>query len=155
MKFGKIVKDVLENQKLQKVRIKVDPIWAKNLGYHTLPSFEGYVLQESHQCSTPVVKVFIINAPPGFESVQNVKPENIETVENPDELPKTYNVSKLTMLKKAILDKAIEMGKEKDDPDIVQILNSKDIGFIETFLRQMGLTEEDLLNLYRKCFKKV
>jgi hypothetical protein len=57
------------------------------------------------------------------------------------------------MLKKAILVKLEEMGKSKEDPQVLQVLNSKDLGFIETFLRQMGLSEEDLLNLYRKCFK--
>lgn len=152
MKFLNICKNVLENKKLQKVRIKVDPMWAEKLGLHNSPNFEGYVLQE---CA-PEVKVFIVNVPPGYDPVQTVSKDNIENVESPVEEPVTQsNYSKLTLLKKAILDKLIELEKSKEDPEVQQVMSSKDLGFIETYLRQMGLNEEDLLNLYRKCFKRV
>lgn len=150
MKFLKICKNVLENKKLQRVRIKVDPVWAERVGFYNSPNFEGYILQE-----TPDIKVFIVNVPPGYNPVQTVSPENIEEIETSEEPVSQSNYSKLTLLKKAILDKLCEMGKEKEDPGVQQVLASKDIGFIETFLRQMGLNEEDLLNLYRKCFKRV
>ena len=150
MKFLNICDNVLKEKKLQKVRVKIDPIWAKSLGVYDMPCFEGYILQE---CS-PEVKVFIVNVPPGIDPVQRVKEQDIEIVkeQEPEIVPKS-NYSKLTLLKKAILEKIIEMGKSKEDPEVLQVLNSKDIGFIETYLRQMGLAEEDLLNLYRKCFK--
>ena len=151
MRFIRIIKSVLEDKKLQKVRVRVDPVWAEKLGPLYSPNFEGYILQE--YIETPQVKVFIVNVPPGYNPIQNVDKNNIEVDKEEEVLPVNY--SKLTMLKKAILDKVIEKGKTKDDPDVIQLLNSKDIGFIETFLRQMGFTEEDILNLYRKCFKKV
>lgn len=151
MKFLNICKNVLENKKLQKVRIKVDPVWGERFGIHNSPNFEGYILQE-----TPEVKVFIVNVPPGYDPIQTVSKANIEPMEEPTSEPVTpANYSKLTLLKKAILEKILELNKSKDDPEVQQVMSSKDIGFIETYLRQMGLTEEDLLNLYRKCFKRV
>ena len=156
MRFLKICDDVLRTKPLQRVRIKVDPIWAEKLGPLYSPSYEGYILKECSNCNTPQFKVFIVNVPPGFSPVQTGPQDNIETIETSDPAEVTpVNYSKLTMLKKAILDKVTEMGKDKEDSDVRQVLMSKDIGFIETFLRQMGLTEEDLLNLYRKCFKKI
>lgn len=157
MKFFKICDDVLKTKRLQRVRVKVDPIWAEKLGPLYSPSYEGYVLKECIGASSPQLKVFIVNVPPGFNAVQNVPVDKVEPIEGtPLEVKDpTVNYSKLTLLKKAILDKVIEMGKDKEDSDVKQVMMSKDIGFIETFLRQMGLTEEDLLNLYRKCFKRV
>ena len=151
MKFLNLCKNVLENKKLQRVRIKVDPVWGERVGFHNSPNFEGYVLQE-----TPEVKVFIVNVPPGYDPVQTISRNNIEAMQQPKEEPVAQgNYSKLTLLKKAILEKLLELNKSKDDPGVQQVMSSKDIGFIETYLRQMGLGEEDLLNLYRKCFKKV
>lgn len=151
MKFLNLCKNVLEHKKLQKVRIKVDPMWAEKIGLYNSPNFEGYVLQES-----PEVKVFIVNVPPGYDPVQTVSKNNIEPIEEPSqETVAPGNYSKLTLLKKAILEKLLELNKSKEDPEVQQVMSSKDIGFIETFLRQMGLGEEDLLNLYRKCFKRV
>lgn len=155
MKFLKTCKNVLENKKLQKIRIKVDPMWAEKLGMYNSPNFEGYILEETplNECSE--VKVFVVNVPPGYDPVQTIKTDNIEQIDSPEpENVTPANYSKLTLLKKGILEKMIELGKKKDDPDVLQVLNSKDLGFIETFLRQMKFTDEDLLNLYRKCFKK-
>lgn len=155
MNFLKTCENVLENKKLQKIRIKVDPMWAEKLGLYNSPNFEGYILEETplEECSE--VKVFVVNVPPGYDAVQTVKTDNIEEIpqQEPEIVP-TSNYSKLTLLKKGILEKMLEMGKKKDDPEVIQVLNSKDLGFIETFLRQMNFTDEDLLNLYRKCFKK-
>lgn len=157
MKFFKLCDDVLKSKKLQRVRIKVDPVWAERLGALYSPAYEGYILKECMSSSTPQFKVFIVNVPPGYNPIQTVSQDKIEPIEEiPNEGENSFvNYSKLTLLKKAILDKVVEMGKEKEDSDVKQVLLSKDIGFIETFLRQMGLTEEDLLNLYRKCFKRV
>jgi len=156
MKFFNIFKSVFEDKSLKKVRIKVDPVWAEKLGALYSPNYEGYILQECHDSGGSQFKIFIVNVPPGYNPIQTVSSNNIEEIpqDKLEEVPQV-NYSRLTLLKKAILDKVIEKGKTKDDPDVLQLLNSKDIGFIETFLRQMGLTEEDILNLYRKCFKKL
>lgn len=157
MKFLDVFKTVLEDKKLKKVRIKVDPVWAEKLGALYSPNFEGYILQECYNNGSPEFKVFIVNIPPGFSPVQSVPAENIENLQDepPEEEVTPANYSRLSLLKKAILDKVIEKGKTKEDPDVIQLLNSKDLGFIETFLRQMGFADDDLLNLYRKCFKRV
>lgn len=155
MKFLNICNNVLKEKKLQRVRIKVDPVWAEKIGFFNSPNFEGYILEETPIDESAEIKVFVVNMPPGYDSVQSVKQQNLEPIEATEQDPvSTANYSKLTLLKKGILDKMLELGKKKDDPDVIQVLNSKDLGFIETFLRQMNFTEEDLLNLYRKCFKK-
>ena len=155
MKFLNLCTGVFKEKKLQKVRIKVDPVWAEKIGFYNSPNFEGYILEETPYEEGSEIKVFVVNIPPGYSPVQTVHPQNLETIETADAEPvATANYSKLTLLKKGILDKMLEQGKKKDDPDVIQVLNSKDLGFIETFLRQMNFTEEDLLNLYRKCFKK-
>jgi hypothetical protein len=89
--------------------------------------------------------------------VQEVPTSSIESsdkVETPDE-PQIRNISRLNLFKKSILLKLQEMGKCETDPEVAQILNSSDVGFIESYLRQIGLNDEDLLQLYRKCIKKV
>jgi hypothetical protein len=113
MKFLGICKNVLEHKKLQRVRIKVDPMWAEKLGLHNSPNFEGYVIEEN----APDIKVFIVNVPPGFDPVQTVSKNNIEQIEQPpQEVVPQGNYSKLTLLKKAILDKLMELARYGKSP---------------------------------------
>lgn len=156
MKFFKKMSEALTITKLSKVRIKTDPLWAEKLGIRNAPHYEGYVLQETPD-SNLNIKVFIVNTPPGYDPVQSVKVNQVEPIEQPEE-EKTTEVkkfpSKMTALKTAVFNKLIEMGKDKDSPEIQQILSAKDIGFMESYLKQLGLTDDDLLTLYRKCFTR-
>lgn len=149
MKFLKALDEEF-NKKLKKVRIKTDPLWAEKLGIHNAPAFEGYVLNEC----PGVVKVFIVNSPAGMNPVQEIPAKNIEVEPTPQDQP-IRNISRLNLFKKAILAKLIELGKCETDPEVAQIINSNDVGFIESYLRQIGLNDEDLLQLYRKCIKKI
>jgi len=154
MKFLKSL-DVEFGKKLKKVRIKTDPLWAEKLGLYNAPSFEGYVLHEN--CGNGMVKIFIVNSPANINPVQEIPRTSIENepVETETETPKIQNISRLNLFKKAILLKLKELGKCEDDPEVAQVISSSDVGFIETYLRQMGLTDEDLLSLYRKCIKRI
>jgi len=152
MKFLKSL-DTELNKKLRKIRIKTDPLWAEKLGIYNAPSFEGYVLKENY--GNGMVKIFIVNAPAGVNPVQEIPQTAIDNEPLKPEPEKIQNVSRLNLFKKAILLKLKEMGKCEDDPEVSQVLNSSDIGFIETYLRQMGLNDEDLLSLYRKCIKRI
>jgi hypothetical protein len=149
MKFLKALGEEF-NKKLKKVRIKTDPLWAEKLGIYNAPPFEGYVLNEC----PGVVKVFIVNSPTGMNPVQEVPPSAVEPVTSVEE-PQIKNISRLNLFKKSILLKLKEMGKCETDPEVAQIINSSDVGFIESYLRQIGLNDEDLLQLYRKCIKKI
>ena len=152
MKFLKALDEEF-SKKLKRIRIKTDPLWAEKLGLYNAPSYEGYVLKEN--CGNGMVKIFIVNAPAGVNPVQEVPPTALEPEPVKPEPEKVQNVSRLNLFKKAILLKLKEMGKCEDDPEVAQVINSSDVGFIETYLRQMGLTDEDLLSLYRKCIKRI
>jgi len=155
MKFLKSL-DSEFSKKLKKVRIKTDPLWAEKLGLYNAPSFEGYVLKEN--LGNGMVKIFIVNSPANVNPIQQIPAAAIEPeskAESPTETNNVKNISRLNLFKKAILLKLSEMGKCQDDPEVAQIISSSDVGFIEAYLRQIGLNDEDLLSLYRKCIKRI
>lgn len=152
MKFLKSL-DKEFNKKLKKIRIKTDPLWAEKLGLYNAPSFEGYVLQEN--CGNGMVKIFIVNSPANVNPIQDVPKDSVIEEPQSSAPEKIQNISRLNLFKKAILLKLKETGRCEDDPEVAQVLNSSDVGFIETYLRQIGLTDEDLLSLYRKCIKRI
>ena len=154
MKFLKSLDQEL-GKKLKKVRIKTDPLWAEKLGIFNAPAFEGYVLKENY--GNGMVKIFIVNAPSSVNPIQQVPATAIEepAIQPKSEEPQIKNISRLNLFKKSILLKLKELGKCEDDPEVAQVINSNDVGFIESYLRQMGLNDEDLLSLYRKCIKRI
>jgi hypothetical protein len=152
MKFLKSL-DQEFGKKLRKVRIKTDPVWAEKLGLYNAPAFEGYVLKENY--GNGMVKIFIVNAPAGVNPVQAIPQQSIEEPEQPKEDCTIKNISRLNLFKKSILLKLKDLGKCESDPEVAQVINSNDVGFIESYLRQMGLNDEDLLQLYRKCIKRI
>lgn len=157
MKFLSLLEKAIGTTKLQKVRIKVDPLWSEKLGIVNSPYYEGYILQECPR-SHMDFKVFIVNTPAGINPIQTVHKSHLEPVEveTPQEVEKVskFNGSRLSVFKKHLVEKLKELGKDLESPEVSQVIASTDIGFIETYLKQMGLNEEDLLNLYRKCLQK-
>jgi len=157
VKFLNLLEKAIGTTKLQKVRIKVDPMWSEKLGIINSPYYEGYVLQECGGSPTEF-KVFIINTPTGINPIQTVSKSNLEPVEdeNVQEVGKAtkINSSRLSTFKKHLVEKLKELGKDLESADVQQAITSNDISFIETYLKQMGLNDEDILNLYRKTLQK-
>lgn len=157
MKFISLLEKAVQSTKLQKVRIKVDPVWSEKLGIMNSPHYEGYILQECPG-SKMDFKVFIINTPSGIDPIQTVSKAHIEPmdVETPQEAEKTtkFNGSRLSTFKKHLVAKLQELGKDIESADVQQVISSNEISFIETYLKQMGLNDEDILNLYRKTLQK-
>jgi len=157
VKFLNLLEKAIGTTKLQKVRIKVDPMWSEKLGIINSPYYEGYVLQECGGSPTEF-KVFIINTPTGINPIQTVSKSNLEPVEdeNTQETGKAtkINSSRLSTFKKHLVEKLKELGKDLESADVQQAITSNDISFIETYLKQMGLNDEDILNLYRKTLQK-
>ena len=155
MNFLNLLEKAVQSTKLQRVRIKVDPVWSEKLGIINSPYYEGYILQE---CGGTEFKVFIINTPSGINPVQTVSKSNLEPIndEAPQETEKTtkFNGSRLSTFKKHLVAKLQEMNKDMESADVNQVISSNDISFIETYLKQMGLNDEDILNLYRKTLQK-
>lgn len=157
MKFLNLLEKAVKSINLQKVRIKVDPMWSEKLGIMNSPHYEGYILQECPG-SKMDFKVFIVNTPAGINPIQTVSKANLEPldVETPQEAEKVskFNGSRLSVFKKHLVEKLKELGKDVESADVQQAISSTDIGFIETYLKQMGLNDEDILNLYRKTLQK-
>lgn len=157
MKFISLLEKAVQSTKLQRVRIKVDPVWSEKLGIMNSPHYEGYILQECPG-SKMEFKVFIVNTPSGIDPVQTVSKAHIEPmdVENSQETEKVskFNGSRLSVFKKHLVEKLKELGKDLESADVQQTISSNDISFIETYLKQMGLNDEDILNLYRKTLQK-
>jgi len=157
VKFETLLEKAVNSTKLQKVRIKVDPLWSEKLGIINSPYYEGYILQECP--GSPMdFKVYIINTPSGINPVQTVNKANIEPLEQETqpETEKTgkLNLSRLSTFKKHLVAKFQELNKDLESAEVNQVLNSNDISFIETILKQMGLNDEDILNLYRKTLQR-
>ena len=157
MKFLSLLKKAIGTTKLQKVRIKVDPLWSEKLGIINSPYYEGYILQECPG-SRMDFKVFIVNTPSGINPIQTVSKAHMEPmgVETPQETEKVskFNGSRLSVFKRHLIEKLKELGKDLEAADVQQAVSSNDISFIETYLKQMGLNDEDILNLYRKTLQK-
>lgn len=157
MKFLSLLENAVKSINLQKVRIKVDPMWSEKLGIMNSPYYEGYILQECPN-SKMEFKVFFVNTPSGINPIQTVSKSHMEPidVETPQEVEKTskFNGSRLSVFKKHLVEKLKELGKDVESADVQQAISSTDIGFIETYLKQMGLNDEDILNLYRKTLQK-
>ena len=157
MKFLSLLEQAVKSVNLQRVRIKVDPMWSEKLGIMNSPYYEGYILQECPG-SKMDFKVFIVNTPSGIDPIQTVSKAHIEPmdIEVPQETEKTskFNGSRLSTFKKHLVEKLKELGKDLDSADVQQAVSSNDIAFIETYLKQMGLNDEDILNLYRKTLQK-
>jgi hypothetical protein len=157
VKFLSLLEKAVKSTKLQKVRIKVDPVWSEKLGIINSPYYEGYILQECPR-SQMDFKVYIINTPSGINPVQTVNKAHIEPLDQEvtPEAPKNgkLNVSRLSTFKKHLVAKFQELNKDLESAEVNQILSSNDISFIETILKQMGLNDEDILNLYRKTLQK-
>jgi hypothetical protein len=157
VKFISLLEKAVQSTKLQRVRIKVDPVWSEKLGIMNSPHYEGYILQECPG-SKMEFKVFIVNTPSGIDPVQTVSKAHIEPmdVENSQETEKVskFNGSRLSVFKKHLVEKLKELGKDLESADVQQTISSNDISFIETYLKQMGLNDEDILNLYRKTLQK-
>jgi len=86
----------------------------------------------------------------------NLQKVRIKVDEAPQETEKVskFNGSRLSVFKKHLVEKLKELGKDLEAADVQQAISSNDISFIETYLKQMGLNDEDILNLYRKTLQK-
>jgi hypothetical protein len=157
VKFLNLLEKAIGTTKLQKVRIKVDPVWSEKLGIINSPYYEGYILQECGGSPTEF-KVFIINTPSGINPIQTVSKNNLEPVEDDTseqaDKPTKINSSRLSTFKKHLVAKLQELNKDLESAEVNQVISSNDISFIETYLKQMGLNDEDILNLYRKTLQK-
>jgi hypothetical protein len=138
MKYTQIFLESLQCTSLKRVRIKIDPAAISvSEDLSKCNGYEGYVLAED----SSVVKVLVIRPDTGKEAnVINVPPGYLETIIQDD------MQNKLTELKGFII---TALNPAVDDPIIQQIQSSESTDDIESFLRDRGLSSEDITKLYK------
>jgi hypothetical protein len=136
MKYNQIILESLQKVTLKKVRIKVDPInVSKSADLSNCNGYEGYVLAEDQE----ITKVLVIT--PNQEndiSIMDIPNEHLEQLANINE--------NLAALKEFIL---LALDIANDDPLIQNISACESIDDVEVFLKDRGLTDEDITNLYK------
>jgi hypothetical protein len=138
MKYDQIITESLDKVALKRVRIKVDPASvsvAEDLA--KCDGYEGYVLAEDQS----YMKVLVVIPGTSNElSVISVPIEHLELVlQNLDQL-------RIDNFKRFII---TSLDISDDDPVIQQIESSESIEDIEVFLRDRGMTDEEITKLYK------
>ena len=136
MKYNQIILESLQKVSLKRVRIKVDPINVKaDADFSNCNGYEGYVLAEDQE----LTKVLVI--PPDQESTMTI-------MDIPNEhLVKLANINdNLVELKEFIL---LALDIPVDDPLIQQIYSAESIDDVEVFLKDNGLSEDEITELYK------
>lgn len=136
MNFNHLVEKCLDNiTALRKVRIKVDP---KSIIHHddlvNKESYEGYILEEGLSS----VKILVL--PPDIH-VTEIPTELIEYIadENKDDVFDSF--------KHFIVN---QLNLKSGDPTIDKITACTEINEIEALMRQTGLDDENLAELYKE-----
>lgn len=134
MRYNLIIENCLNNlSALQRVRIKADPKFLKKEGSpEKCPAYEGYILEEGKS------KVKILILPPDL-SIEEIPTELIEYIADEDKL-NTFEDLKSFVIKR--------LGLKECNPLIQQIANCTCLEEIETFIKQAGLDDEQLVDLY-------
>lgn len=119
---------------LQKVRIKVDPkALTKEADIQSLPAYEGFILEEG------LTHVKILVMPPDLH-ISEIPKELIEYIADDQKEDilcdlKSFIISKLELV--------------EGDPLKDKIVNSVEINEIEAIIRQIGLSEDFISDVYR------
>jgi len=133
MKFNQVILESLQQATLKRVRIKVDPAnvtVTANLA--NCDGYEGYVLSE---CGDAVKVLVISPDQDNTMSVIDIPSEYIQNINPNLEEVKQFLISSLNL--------------QEDDPLLQQIITSSSIDDVEAFLKDNGMTAEDISNLYK------
>jgi hypothetical protein len=138
MKYDQIITESLDKVALKRVRIKVDPASvsvAEDLA--KCDGYEGYVLAEDQSH----MKVLVVIPGTSSElSVMSVPIEYLEIVlQNLDQI-------RIDNFKRFII---TSLDISDDDPVIQQIESSESIEDIEVFLKDRGMSDEEITKLYK------
>jgi hypothetical protein len=136
MKYDQIILESLQKIALKKVRIKVDPInVSQSTDLSNCNGYEGYVLAEDQEITKVLV---MIPNQDGSMSVMQIPNEHLEMINNA--------AQNLDNLKQFII---LSLDITSDDPLIQNISACESIDDVEVFLRDRGLTDENISNLYK------
>lgn len=134
MRYNLVIENSLNRlTSLQRVRVKTDPKFLQKEGTpEKCPSYEGYILEEG------LTKVKILVLPPDL-TIEEIPTDLIEYIAD-EEKADAFEDLKVYIIK--------HLGLKENNPLISQIINSTCINDIETFLKQTGLDEKKISDLY-------
>jgi len=138
MKYDRIITESLDKVTLKRVRIKVDPASvsvAEDLA--KCDGYEGYVLAEDQSHMKVLV---VMPGTSGKITVMSVPVEYLELVlQNLDQL-------RINNFKRFII---TSLDISDDDPVIQQIQSSESIEDVEIFLKDRGMSDDEITKLYK------
>lgn len=139
-KFSKLLENTFEKQKLRRVRLKTDPLYAASEEFSKFQGYEGYVLAENEktmkiyfECdggSMVDIPIQMVNIQSGLSRFEKLK------------------LSSLFYLKQ---NKMIQAGSRLVDV----IIASSNIDELILFLCNNGCTAEDLVNIFKQDYEEV
>lgn len=136
MKYDLIIENALQNiSALKKVRIKTDPKFIGKISdLSEAPDYIGYVLHEG------LSKVKVLILPPDL-SIEEVPIDLIEYISAEDK------ADVFTDLKRFIVQK---LSIKEEEPAFAQIANSQTIDELEAFIKQKGISDDHIHELYKE-----
>jgi hypothetical protein len=133
MKFSKLLESSIKTLGLKRIRLKCDPLNKEHESINPYKGYEGYVLEENNG----VVSIYMVNTPNDLNPFIKAPVSAIEPCD------------KLTNLKKFIIDKI--NSEEINMQNASEILgNTSDITAIETYLKDAGMDDKYIKDLYRE-----
>ena len=138
MGFHSLLGESLKKTSLKRIRIKTDPAQvAKNEDFRKIEGYEGYILGESKIG----LKVLVLNPE---MTISDISEDMLEI------LAHQGNIDMLNEFKGHAKDYVKRIKQKSDnDPSLVQIDSASTIDDVESFIKQAGLTEQELNALYR------
>lgn len=138
MGFHHIIKESLKTTNLRRIRIKTDPSKvANNEDFKHVEGYEGYILGEN------AGKLKILVLAPDMP-LMDIPPELLEHIYDEQESD-YFNDFKQHCIQYMIKNK----NKKENDPVFANISSSSDFSDIESFLKQNGVNDQELANIYR------
>jgi len=143
MGFHTRIDESLRTTNLRRIRIKTDPSKvANNEDFKNVEGYEGYILGECRG----MLKVLVL-APD--MPIMDIPPEVLEHIYDDqvgDVLSEFKNYAKEYLIK--------NKNKKQNDPVFVNIDNSSEYNEIESFLKQGGVSDEELSKIYREFIER-
>jgi len=139
MGFHKLLSESLRTTNLRRIRIKTDPSKVTNTeDFRDIEGYEGFILSEC------MGKLRVLVLAPDMP-IMDIPPEMLEHIYDEQSVDVFSEFKQYA--KSCLRDRK---NTKENDPVFVNIDNSQNYSEVETFLRQGGLTEQDLNSLYRE-----
>lgn len=135
MKFNKTIMESLPGFGLKRIRLKCDPLNKEHDQYKAYSSYEGYVLEENGG----TISVFVVGGPENLDPFVDVPQDMVQSDD------------KLAGIKEHLI---ASIEGEAMEIAVRMIGQLNDLTSIEAILKDNGLTDRDLKEIYREYILK-